>query len=290
MQMLLLLVWLPLFHCLALQPNSPLPLSYTATASPCLSKKGAQFVLDHQLLPVSQYGNRISLGLQSQGLPIGRIALDAHDPVLSETYGEFPLPSLDTLLDRAVERLTVSTSPNLSSNNPLTVVDLGSGCGRVALYLALSRRNWRVHGIEMSSIYHQAAAEACARAMDLGYLRDTSDQKSQASGCEPPPEPSSTVFLHNGAANQYKDLFHRADLIFCYSTAFDSGGFSEGASALLLGREWSELLASSCRDGCVCITTDKALDPTLGWSILHRIDVPNGEVCGSTGYIQRLLM
>ena len=55
-----------------------------------------------------------------------------------------------------------------------------------------------------------------------------------------------------------------------------------------LDRQWSELLANSCRKGCVVITTDRALDPQHGWELLDRLDVDNREVMGSTGYIQVL--
>jgi hypothetical protein len=75
-------------------------------------------------------------------------------------------------------------------------------------------------------------------------------------------------------------------LILCYSTAFESAGFSEESEAMLLGHDWPTLFADS--DG-LCITTEEALDPTAGWRILDRMDVPNPEVFESTGYIQRLI-
>jgi hypothetical protein len=56
-----------------------------------------------------------------------------------------------------------------------------------------------------------------------------------------------------------------------------------------LDRQWSELLANSCRKGCVVIAiTDRALYPRLGWELLGRLDVDNREVMGSKGYIQVL--
>eukprot|EP00549_Striatella_unipunctata_P017543 CAMPEP_0118708104 /NCGR_PEP_ID=MMETSP0800-20121206/21662_1 /TAXON_ID=210618 ORGANISM="Striatella unipunctata, Strain CCMP2910" /NCGR_SAMPLE_ID=MMETSP0800 /ASSEMBLY_ACC=CAM_ASM_000638 /LENGTH=53 /DNA_ID=CAMNT_0006611181 /DNA_START=14 /DNA_END=175 /DNA_ORIENTATION=+ len=34
--------------------------------------------------------------------------------------------------------------------------------------------------------------------------------------------------------------------------------------------------------------TDRILDPSYGWELKDRLDVPNPEVMGSTGYIQVL--
>ena len=56
----------------------------------------------------------------------------------------------------------------------------------------------------------------------------------------------------------------------------------------MLDAEWSQTLGETCRDGCVAVTTDRALDPRCGWKVCERIDVDNKEVFGSTGYIHVL--
>lgn len=76
--------------------------------------------------------------------------------------------------------------------------------------------------------------------------------------------------------------------VFAYSTAWETNGFSEQLGAMIIGQEWSGLLALSCPNGCVVVTTDRALDPHYGWHLVERLDVDNREVMGSTGYVQVL--
>jgi len=85
-------------------------------------------------------------------------------------------------------------------------------------------------------------------------------------------------------------LLKDADILFMYSTAFSSSHFDPGVGALILDDdEWSKPLSMLCHNGCVAITTDKALNPRYGWILVDRIDdVPNPEVYGTTGYIHVL--
>ena len=259
------------------------------TAKSCLSRTEAAQILDAHILPTAQKGARLRLGGYQAG-----VAVAGNDPALFETYGEFPLSSLDILLDRAEELLATATTKTTDNKSRKTVVDLGAGCGRLALYMALSRTSWDVHGIEIASVFHQEAVNAVERAVAQGCLLHCShpsgddapsvidsDDDSQSTA-------NSRLSLHLGAAGEFPKLLQSADLIFCYSTAFESSGFSEQATAMILGREWNELLTSTCQSSSLCITTEKALDPVFGWRILDRIDVPNPEVFESTGYIQRL--
>jgi Putative methyltransferase len=249
----------------------------------CLSRAEAANVLNQNILPSTEKGARIQLG--GQRLHRG-VAVAGNDPVLYETYGEFPLGSLDILLDRA-EELVVACG---ESSTTKTVVDLGSGCGRLALYMALSRPSWDVHGIEISPIFHQEAVKAVERAVAQGFVvhSDPSGDADKSPVGSETTLSNSRLSLHLGPAGDFPDLLQSADLIFCYSTAFESSGFSEQSSAMILGREWNELLTTNCRSSSLTITTDKGLDPVFGWRILDRIDVPNPEVFESTGYIQRL--
>lgn len=238
--------------------------------------------MDGLVLPATDRGRRIGLGTEAQRLREG-VAIASKDPVLFETYGEFPLPSLDLLLDRAEALLEAP-----ASSERRTIVDVGSGCGRLALYMALSRRSWDVYGIEISPVFHNEAIKAVDRAIGQGCLLrmttdEPGDEKPEGSSCSS----SSRLTLRCGPAQDHPELLQRADLIFCYSTAFESAGFSEESAAMLLGHDWTALLAGNTRPECLCITTDKALDPAAGWTILDRMDVPNPEVFESTGYIQR---
>lgn len=249
-------------------------------------------ILDAHILPATQKGARLQLG----GCQAG-VAVAGNNPALFETYGEFPLSSLDILLDRAEELLATATTTTPSDNKSRkTVVDLGSGCGRLALYMALSRTSWDVHGIEIAPVFHQEALNAVERAVAQGCLRHISDPSGDDTSSVMDSDDDSShhsttsrLSLHLGAAGDFPKLLQSADLIFCYSTAFESSGFSEQATAMILGREWNELLTSNCQSSSLCITTEKALDPVFGWRILDRIDVPNPEVFESTGYIQRLV-
>jgi hypothetical protein len=216
--------------------------------------------LQEHILPAGEYARRTRLGRQAQGVVDDDHVIPGQDERLFQTYGEFPLDSLDTLLDRALQH----QQEDIDENRPLTVVDLGSGCGRLILYMALTRPTWNVHGIELSSILYREAVEARERAIAGGWLQMTS-----------------SLEFHCGAASQFPDLLRQADLIFCYSTAFESSGFSPQTGTMVLGPEWNELLAVN-RKGII-ITTDKSLDSR--WRILERLDVPNPEVFESTGFI-----
>lgn len=265
--------------CFGISSVHPFSISdtYGCRAKTCFSRNDAALFIDNLLLPVTEKGHRIGLGSKADQLRDVKV-LDSKDPVLFESYGEFPIDSLDILLDRSESLL-------LPGKKRTTVVDVGSGCGRLALYMALSRHSWDVHGIEISPIYHNEAIQAATRAVQQGSLEHiypTTDRSIEESVLD-----NSTLSLHCGPAQTLTDLLNCADLIFCYSTAFESAGFSEQVMTMLLGHDWTKVF-SNTKSESLCITTDKALDPCCGWVIVDRVDVPNPEVFGSTGYIQRL--
>lgn len=279
------MLWASPLEIMLLAVTEPSSLHIHCQTTTILSRSEAKNVLNNYVLPESQYGSRIALGTKAQNLNDERGVLTSNDPVLFETYGEFPLESLDVLLDRA--------ETFLPTNDERTVVDLGSGCGRLALYMALSRRPlWNVHGIEISPTFHREATEAVDRGAEGGWLEVLRRSKESSGLLSLPETPtdgdSNLLSLHLGPAAEYARLLQKSDIIFCYSTAFESSGFSEQVSALLLGHGWNELLTKNCHENAICITTDKALNPAYGWSIVDRIDVSNPEVFESTGYIQRL--
>lgn len=236
--------------------------------------------MDDVLMPKKSYSERIGLGRDAQGID-GSSALNPNDPRLEKTYAEFPLSSLDQLIDSSFQYLKNDDRPKNDDN--INFVDIGSGCGRLVFYLALSRKrrqdlfNWHIHGIEISDILHKQA---------LLYLESALEDPFQP--LSPTNNDCNSVSLHLGPAEEFSPVLGQADLVFAYSTAFSAKSFSPEISALILDKEWSQLLSQCCKNGCVAITTDRALDPKYGWEMVERMDVENPEVFGSTGYIHIL--
>jgi hypothetical protein len=235
--------------------------------------RAAQYI-DDDLFPKSERGRRFSLVYPKLSEEEEPTIMDGRDPRLDEAYGEFPLSSLDALLDYA-ERIT--------NRRPRRIVDVGSGCGRLVFYLALSRSACNVSGIELSETFHSEACSVAENALVTSLISHYPILNSHDS------QTSSSISLHLGPASDFPKVINEADLIFCYSTAFPGSGYrqsSAASEALLLAPEWSELFSRHCKEGCICITTDKALDPLLGWQTLGRLEVPNPEVVSSTGFVQ----
>jgi hypothetical protein len=243
------------------------------------------------------YGDRIGLGRDAQGIEAGT-ALDPNDPRLSMTYAEFPLTSLDELIDLGLQHMHSSSS--LSENKSKCMIDLGSGCGRIGLYLAMTRKGgnpdgsttkssssnkaWDVHGIEISDVLHHEALGYCQKAVEHDLISPSSSSPTTMVS----EEMNNTLSLHLGPADNFGSLLSEADCIFAYSTVFEAKVFLPELSALILGPEWSQMLGKFCKDGCMAITTDRALDPAYGWQLVDRLDVENREVFGTTGYVHIL--
>lgn len=211
--------------------------------------------------------------------------------------------------------------------NPI-MVDLGSGCGRLVLYAALTRGSaainrgfenenggrenvvWDVHGIEIGTQLHSLAVNSLRRGVDEGlFSMDSFDGGIDGDSV-------SRVSFHNGNAllvddpyfaqqnaqddycdvndsrkNSVKSTLSHAKLLFAYSTVWETDSmqpFHPDMQAMILSPKWSETLASLCPRGCVAITTDRALNPEHGWRLVDRMDVENPSVWGSTGYISIL--
>ena len=67
------------------------------------------------LLPQKDYGERIGSGRDAQG--VSNQAVNADDPRLTLTYGEFPTHSMDALLDCALERYSRNQNNNDNQNS-----------------------------------------------------------------------------------------------------------------------------------------------------------------------------
>ncbi len=252
-----------------------------------LTCEDAQKLMDSpQFLPSMGYGDRIVFGRQAAEKEYGKSetlgVMMSDDPRLARTYAEFPLESLDLLLDRACAYLSQET---LNSDDPLTMVDIGSGLGRIVFYSALTRdskkASWEIRGIEISQSLHNKALELAQTAIDMNIFGDS----------EPNISCGNSVSFHCGSATDEsgKRLLEDAQLVFAYSTAFKAKEFDPDVGALILDtEEWSLPLSEACPNGCVVVTTDRALNPDLGWKMVERIDVPNPEVLGTTGFIHVL--
>jgi len=268
--------YLTALHSAAADDIVPAPaekMTASASITKVLSHQDCQDLMDGVILPATQYGDRIEVGRDAQGLKVASgVAVSPQDPRMFLTYGEFPLTSLDVLLDLAL--------PYVVSSQRINMVDVGSGCGRIALYASLTRgtlqQPWQVHGIEISPVLHHEAVQALSKAYEGGNIQEYH------------PNSFSSIFLHAGAAEEWTEVLGQCNLVFAYSTAWPTKGFSEEWGAMIIGQEWSGLLSKACPNGCVVVTTDRALDPQHGWELVERLDVDNREVMGSTGYVHVL--
>ena len=219
-------------------------------------------VLDSLLLPLEEKTQRLIVAGEIQGSLL--VASQQTDSNL--TYGEFPVASFYSLVQRALQYIRPK-----KKDDSLTLVDLGSGCGRLVLAAGLLSNDFDcIHGIEISEPLHQQALQAVQRGVQHGYLSSTEDSTA------------SSIALHSASAFDCASILQQADVVFSYSTAMDTSRFDPMVGAMIIkGDDWNEM---PCKG--VVITTDRALDPDYGWTLLDRVEVDNPEVMGSTAYIQ----
>jgi hypothetical protein len=243
-------------------------------------------VINDLLLPTHEYGKRIGYGRDAQQLNLSA-AVQGNDPKMAFTYGEFPIHSFDALLDLALTYMPPPPTQKSKTTDhpdgpPLQFVDIGSGCGRLAYHAGLTRGTehepWNIHGIEIHDILHSEAMRGMRIGLDERWF--TSEAACSSS--------KNSIMFHLGDAGDMRHIFSDCRLAFAYSTTWPCSGFSEQLCAMVLHRDWSHLLSTSCPKGCVVVTTDRALDPEYGWELVDRLDVENREVAGSTGYIHIL--
>jgi len=252
------------------------------------------------LYPESERNSRLKVGNIAQGIHNGNGLLRLDDDRMALTYAEFPMESFRLLITLATHYLPKSNRINMDGSiKRRKLIDLGSGTGKLAVYGALmqfqsdhysditydanlSHEKWDVHGIEISRELHDMANRILDRAVAKGLLLASQGKDSHLD--------TSSITLHLGSAAicAGHQVFEDADIVFCYSTALPTSGFSVVCEAMVLNSEWSSLLAGACPNGCIVITTDRVLAPEYGWKLLDSISVENPELCGSIGYIQRL--
>jgi hypothetical protein len=175
--------------------------------------------------------------------------------------------------------------------------------------------NWNISGIEIISGLHDRALQLVQTGIEAGLFSSsttTNTTDTSNAGTIIPDNDNddcNSFSFHLGSFNENNDLketttatatstttiqkvLNEADMIFMYSTAFTATQFNpdpDVCALILDGKEWSQPLSELCQNGCIAITTDKALDPSYGWKIIDRIEnVPNPEVLDSTGFIHIL--
>lgn len=248
-------------------------------------------IIEQELYPQSDYDERMNAGRDAQfGKDGGSVlassvgSMEANDPRLSLTYHEFPLSSMDELISLASLEFKRE-----NGREPTVLVDLGSGCGRLVFYSALqskegeqNERSWKVvHGIEISSLLHSYARQMAERGVGFNYF-DTYSVEQVVSGDT---SARTIICLHQGPASEYVHVLKTADIIFCYSTVFSTDDFDPKIGAMILSKEWSQMLSNACKKGTVVITTDRALNPSDGWEFKQSMEVENKSLMGSVGYI-----
>lgn len=272
------------------------PPQYTTfiSSEQMLSRPEAVQLLDTHVLPMSEKGYRMNLN--------GNDIVDNNIDIDSSTYGEFSLTSLDVILDRIAQEFSQGNEDDVESTTterrqgPLIIIDIGSGCGRLVLYMAIAQRCLQqysndlvVTGIEQSKALHEESIRATERLLQYNNARE----HFKVDQDHPVECTNNEIRLYYGSANDFLNEIHAADIIICYSTAFSSGDFLPSISALLLSQEWNTILtprlqqqqhpsaastAPSLQSTLYCVTMDKALDPSRGWIMVDRINVPNPEI------------
>ena len=308
--------------CLSIQHRSSTVSS--ATVRNQIERPKAQQIVDELLCPRTEERDRNSAGMQAFDTDTtdeyrGSV-IENNDPRTQYTYGEFPFDSFDLLIDRALDFMKQTNAGSSSGDHKKNVmVDLGSGCGRLVFYAALARGNqredtapWDFHGIEIGSQLHSLAVNSLQRGVDNELFSLSPEDIEGAAALDT----MSKIVLHNGNALLVEDpyfpiqsttdgdsnesnishesiqsLLAETTLLFAYSTVWETDSiqpFDPDIQAMVLSPKWSQTLTSLCPNGCVAVTTDRALNPRDGWKLLESMEVDNPSVWGSVGYISIL--
>ena len=134
-----------------------------------ISRPDAVHLLDTYILPTSEKGYRMNLNSND--------VLDNSIDNDSSTYGELSLTSLEIVLDRIAQEIlpvhhqwSNTATDERQQRRPLKMIDIGSGCGRLVLYMAISQQ-WLqeyyndivVIGIEQSPALYEESIRATER-------------------------------------------------------------------------------------------------------------------------------
>ena len=270
-------------------------INHATLANKDLDRPTAQQIVNNILCPPNEERSRNKAGTEAFGQDRNSKVITNDDPRNEYTYGEFPFDSFDLLVDLAAGHLD-----EIAPTQKKKMIDVGSGCGRLALYAGLTRSEWDVTGIEIGQQLHSLAVGSLQRGIKEDWFRTTGDTASAD---------ESEISFYNGnvlhtteETNPYfqnpqsdndtvQSVLSQANLLFAYSTAWETDSaqsFNPELGAMVLSSKWSETLAATCQNGVVAVTTDRVLNPDHGWKLLDRMDVDNPSVWGSVGYISVL--
>ena len=306
-----------------------------------IDRSTAQTIVDQTLCPKNEERDRNTAAMEAyqgtttSGSSTGTgTAISNDDPRSEYTYGEFPYESFDLLVDRALDFVNTAADTNndhddadgnnqSQSQSKQTLLDLGSGSGRLVFYAALTRGGnqgeFDVHGVEISTQFMKLASNSLQRGVDNGWFvpSDSSfESKEDDNDDDGQTTTATTIALHNGNAllvddpyynlptavgedettttsthSTIQSLLSKTNILFAYSTVWETNSiqpFNPELGCLILSPKWSSTLAEVCSNGCVAITTDRALNPQDGWRLVDRMDVENPSVWGSVGYVSVL--
>ena len=325
-------IYRPSVHLLSSKQSGTSVTRSSATVNTSMDRPQAQQILADILCPPSEERDRNSAGMQAFTSAAddyrGR-AIESNDPRNEYTYDEFPCDSFDLLVDRALELMEQEgtiISDDMGRKEKI-MVDLGSGCGRLVLYAALTRGNgvnaqhvlndryepWSFCGIEIGSQLHSLAVNSLQRGVDNGWFCEDSNSSGNLEANVGNDTTSKIKFLNGNALlvddpyfptlssdgddherltrTSIQSILSQTSLLFAYSTVWEtdpSRPFDPDVQAMILSPKWSRTLAALCPNGCVAVTTDRALNPRDGWKLLESMDVENPSVWGSVGYVSVL--
>lgn len=217
------------------------------------------------IYPDAELGYRVELGRRAQGLVPGSV-LRPTDPEQDRTYGEFDLHGMASILDVAARGL----------EEPISFCDVGSGMGRLALFVALKFPEWRVRGLEISALLHGEAIARAQRAENISLVASNRLAFECRDFLASPPTLSDV------------------NCLFLYSTVFPCA-YSPAHPYPILDESWTKsitaVLHSSRRQLHRVITIDRALDPAAGYKIVDILPgIPNRETAGSVAYIHEFFL
>mmetsp|Transcript_4502 Transcript_4502/g.6887 ORF Transcript_4502/g.6887 Transcript_4502/m.6887 type:complete len:320 (-) Transcript_4502:364-1323(-) len=259
-----------------------------------IDRPNAQQIVNTILCPPNEERSRNNAGMEAFGQDRHSKVITNDDPRNEYTYGEFPFDSFDLLIDIAASYMDETRT----TRNKM--IDVGSGCGRLALYAGLTRSDWDVTGIEIGHQLHSLAVGSLQRGIDENLFQpiisidDTaSADEAQISFYNGNVLPGIDPYFQNTQADNdtVQSIMSQANLLFAYSTVWETDSaqsFNPELGAMVLSSKWSQTLASTCQNGVVAVTTDRVLNPEHGWKLLDRMDVDNPSVWGSVGYISVL--
>jgi release factor glutamine methyltransferase len=141
--------------------------------------------LEHELSPEDEQAFRTLVERRLGGEPAAYII--GH----REFYGLEFYVNPHTLIPRPESELLVETALRLAQNRPLAIADIGTGCGAIAVSLALELSGAKIYATDISAAALEVAATNCQRRGVAGRVR-----LIQGDMLEPVPEPVDLIIAN----------------------------------------------------------------------------------------------